>query len=103
MAFAECPEDIFCPVLGEALMSLVAKSGFITGGSSGIGLATAAAFVRHGATAAITGRDRRRLDEAVAAVGPGCTGFVANANDDAAMAEALRSAAEPSGALTSSL
>lgn len=80
-------------------MSLASKTGFITGGSSGIGLATAAAFVLNGAAVAITGRDRRRLDEAVAAVGPQCRGFVADTSDDTAMAEALRSAAEPSGGL----
>jgi NAD(P)-dependent dehydrogenase (short-subunit alcohol dehydrogenase family) len=80
-------------------MSLGSKAAFITGGSSGIGLATAIAFVRHGATVAITGRDRRRLDAAVAEVGPGCVGFVADAGDDVAMENAIRAAAEPSGGL----
>ncbi|GHD42433.1 SDR family NAD(P)-dependent oxidoreductase [Streptomyces galbus] len=36
----------------------------ITGGSNGIGLATAAAFARAGATVVITGRDQERLDKA---------------------------------------
>lgn len=41
----------------------------VTGGSSGIGRAIAQAMVGAGARVAITGRDRRRLDEAARAVG----------------------------------
>ena len=78
---------------------LTSKSAFITGGSSGIGLATALAFVEQGASVAITGRDRQRLEDAVARIGRGCMGFVADASDDAAMERAIRSAAEPSGGL----
>lgn len=80
-------------------MSLASKAAFVTGGSSGIGLATARAFVRDGASVAITGRDAARLNAAVADIGGGCAGFVADAGDDAAMAEALRLAAEPTGGL----
>ncbi len=78
---------------------LASKSAFITGGSSGIGLATASAFAKHGASVAITGRDRHRLEAAVALIGASCLGFVADASDDAAMEVAIRSAAEPSGGL----
>ena len=38
----------------------------VTGGSSGIGLAAAEAFLREGARVAICGRDRHRLDDAAA-------------------------------------
>ncbi|HEY6509019.1 MAG TPA: SDR family oxidoreductase [Vicinamibacterales bacterium] len=41
----------------------------VTGGSSGIGRAIAQAMVGAGARVAITGRDRRRLDDAARAVG----------------------------------
>lgn len=78
---------------------LTSKAAFITGGSSGIGLATARAFAERGANVAITARDRERLNAAVAAIGRNCVGFVADAADDVAMANALRSAAQPWGGL----
>ena len=40
------------------------KVAVVTGGSSGIGLASAAAFLRDGAKVAICGRSQERLDEA---------------------------------------
>ena len=43
----------------------------ITGGNSGIGLATARLFHEEGAKVAISGRDQKTLDESVKAVGPG--------------------------------
>lgn len=50
------------PVMyGELLKN---KTAFITGGSSGIGYAIADAFLRNGANVIITGRDKKRLDEA---------------------------------------
>lgn len=42
----------------------------ITGGSSGIGLATAQLFVKEGANVVITGRRQAALDEAVELIGP---------------------------------
>jgi NAD(P)-dependent dehydrogenase (short-subunit alcohol dehydrogenase family) len=46
------------------------KSVLITGGSSGVGLATAGLFLKHGAAVMITGRDPARLEKAVAALAP---------------------------------
>src|SRR5262249_34127528 len=51
----------------------------ITGGSSGMALATAKLFVAEGAHVYITGRDQRRLDKAVAEIGRNVTGFEGDA------------------------
>src|SRR5690348_15534620 len=44
---------------------LAGKSSLVTGGHSGIGLATAQLFAAEGAQAAITGRRQGQLDEAI--------------------------------------
>jgi len=60
------------------------KIALITGGNSGIGLATAKRFVKEGAFVFITGRTQSKLDEAVKQVGTnvaGVQGDVANLAD----------------------
>src|SRR6202049_5046797 len=47
------------------------KSVVVTGGNSGIGLATAKMFHEEGAKVAISGRDQKTLDEAVKGIGGG--------------------------------
>jgi NAD(P)-dependent dehydrogenase (short-subunit alcohol dehydrogenase family) len=47
----------------------------ITGGTTGIGLATARLFVKEGAYAYITGRRQKELDEAVQTIGHNVTGI----------------------------
>jgi NAD(P)-dependent dehydrogenase (short-subunit alcohol dehydrogenase family) len=47
------------------------KSVVVTGGNSGIGLATAKMFHEEGAKVAISGRDQKTLDEAVKTIGTG--------------------------------
>ncbi|GGN54071.1 short-chain dehydrogenase [Novosphingobium indicum] len=52
------------------MTNLNGKVAVITGGNSGIGLATAKMFARHGARVVITGRRQQALEEAVQAIGP---------------------------------
>ena len=59
-------------------MKLAGKKALITGGNSGIGLATARLFIAEGAEVAITGRDQATLDEAVADLGPKAHGYRAD-------------------------
>src|SRR6202034_4250524 len=51
------------------------KVALVTGGSSGIGLATAKLFAQRGATVYITGRRQTELDEAVREIVPSTTGI----------------------------
>ena len=60
---------------------LEGKTALVTGGTSGIGLATAQRFAAEGAYVFITGRDQARLDEAVAALGDHGTGIAGDVSD----------------------
>ncbi|MFK4446829.1 NAD(P)-dependent dehydrogenase (short-subunit alcohol dehydrogenase family) [Caballeronia udeis] len=63
---------------------LQGKVAVITGGSTGIGLASAQLFVNEGAYVFITGRRQKELDEAVKTIGRNVTGIqgdVANLDD----------------------
>ncbi|HEY9755738.1 MAG TPA: glucose 1-dehydrogenase [Oculatellaceae cyanobacterium] len=56
------------------MAKLEGKTAVITGGTTGIGLATAKLFVQEGAYVFITGRRQKELDEAVAEIGKNITG-----------------------------
>jgi NAD(P)-dependent dehydrogenase (short-subunit alcohol dehydrogenase family) len=80
-------------------MRLANKTAFITGGNSGIGLATARLFVAEGAKVAITGRNQATLEAAAKELGPNALAIVADANDVAATEAAVKRAVEKFGKL----
>ncbi|HZR73380.1 glucose 1-dehydrogenase [Bradyrhizobium sp.] len=76
---------------------LANKTALITGGNSGIGLATAKLFVAEGARVTITGRNQETLAAAAKELGPNALAIVADANDVAATEAAVKQAAEKFG------
>jgi NAD(P)-dependent dehydrogenase (short-subunit alcohol dehydrogenase family) len=65
-------------------MKLKTKTALITGGNSGIGLATARLFVAEGARVAITGRNQTTLEAAAAKFGPNALAFNSDVLDSKA-------------------
>jgi NAD(P)-dependent dehydrogenase (short-subunit alcohol dehydrogenase family) len=80
-------------------MDLQGKTALITGGNSGIGLATAHLMIKSGARVAITGRDRAKLDEAAAELGGDVLALQADLNDPAALEHVARAVGEAFGHL----
>ena len=80
-------------------MRLANKTAFITGGNSGIGLATARLFVAEGAKVAITGRNQATLEAAAKELGPNALALVADATDIAATEQAIQRTVEKFGKL----
>ena len=60
------------------MKKLVNKVAVVTGGNSGIGLATAKLFAEEGASVTITGRNQTTINSAVAEIGNGALGLVSD-------------------------
>lgn len=80
-------------------MELQGKTALITGGNSGIGLATARLMLAQGARVAITGRDRAKLDEAATELEPGVLAIQADVNAADGLAEITRAVGKAFGKL----
>jgi NAD(P)-dependent dehydrogenase (short-subunit alcohol dehydrogenase family) len=83
----------------EAIVRLANKTAFITGGNSGIGLATARLFVAEGARVTITGRNQATLLAAAKELGPNALAIVADATDIEATEKAILQAVGKFGKL----
>ncbi|MCW2856393.1 MAG: oxidoreductase [Marmoricola sp.] len=81
------------------------KAFVVTGGTRGLGFATAAALLAGGASVLVTGRTEASVAAAVSGLGAGCAGLVADNADPgsaaAVVSEALRAFGRLDGALIS--
>ncbi|HXN51787.1 MAG TPA: SDR family oxidoreductase [Candidatus Acidoferrum sp.] len=80
-------------------MRLAGKTALITGGNSGIGLATARLFQAEGARVAITGRNRKTLDSAAAELGNGLLAIPADVTNVEDIERALAAVVKKFGKL----
>ncbi|MCQ8240079.1 SDR family NAD(P)-dependent oxidoreductase [Rhizosaccharibacter radicis] len=80
-------------------MRLANKTAFITGGTSGIGLAAAALFLREGARVVVTGRRPEGLEEARSLLGERGFALAADVTDPDATGRAVADAVARFGAL----
>jgi NAD(P)-dependent dehydrogenase (short-subunit alcohol dehydrogenase family) len=78
-------------------MRLNGKTAFITGGNSGIGLATARRFIAEGAKVAIAGRSQKTLDAAKAELGDNLLAIQVDLQDVEAIDRAIKQTAEAFG------
>jgi NAD(P)-dependent dehydrogenase (short-subunit alcohol dehydrogenase family) len=75
------------------------KTALVTGGNSGIGFAAARRLIAEGARVAITGRDRAKLDDAVAELGENALAIQADLDDPAAIEAMVTQIQEAYGSL----
>lgn len=78
---------------------LANKIALVTGGSSGIGLATAKLFAEQGATVFITGRREAELDAAVASIGDNAVAVRADSSNNADLDRLVDTIRERAGRL----
>ncbi|QKV76919.1 SDR family NAD(P)-dependent oxidoreductase [Amycolatopsis sp. Hca4] len=79
------------------MTDLSGRVALVTGGTRGIGLATARALVEAGATVVLTGRDEARAKEAAASVG--ASGLALDVTDAKAVSSLVRGVAKEHGKL----
>jgi len=80
-------------------MRLANKTALITGGNSGIGLATARLFLAEGARVAIIGRNKKTLDAAAETLGSDVLAIRADVTDVESLEQAVATTAERFGEL----
>ncbi|OQR29635.1 short-chain dehydrogenase [Pseudomonas sp. Bc-h] len=80
-------------------MTVQGKTILITGGNSGIGLATARLLLENGARVAITGRDQAKLDAAAAELGGDVLAIKADVNNPADVDVVVKKISEAFGTL----
>jgi len=78
-------------------LGISSRRAAVAAGSAGLGLATARALVADGARVAICGRDPQRLDAAVADLGAGAIGIIADMSTPEGAVAFARTAAERLG------
>src|SRR6202165_357509 len=83
----------------QLMARLAGKVAVITGGSSGIGLATAQRFVDEGAHVFITGRRQSELDKAKALIGDGLSTVAGDVTVSADLDRLFATVLEQKGAL----
>jgi len=81
------------------MVTVEGKTALVTGGGSGIGLASAARLARDGAAVTICGRTDDKLKKAVAEIGRGVRSIVADVTIEEQVAAAVAFASEPTGGL----
>jgi len=80
-------------------MNIPGKAAVVTGGASGLGLATAAELARQGASVAIVDLASSPGTSAAASIGPSARFLPADVSSSEALAAAVAEAAEPTGGL----
>src|SRR5258708_14975342 len=99
IVFAGCsPGELAVPFRSPASAPLC-RMALITGGNSGIGLATARLFLAEGARVAIVGRNKTTLDAAAEALGAGVLAVQADVTDVEGIERAVATTAERLGKL----